>query len=165
MYAGDKKYNILDEQIVINSVEKKDNWLCFYLKDMLPDTYAFRFIINLDNSFTEVQFAFKYDNLGMRYGFLLRDNKELAFEVAYNGEFYNHIISKTLHLEIGQAYDIKVAVMQNGYAFYLDDKCEMFVSEKQGLSRGKDACIILWNFDDSAPVRCTISKFRLIKLR
>lgn len=164
-FCGEQKYQVIDDKIVVNSKNKNDNWLSFYLRDMLPKQYMFRFKIKLFSEFTEVQLAFRYETLGERYRFLLRDNKELAFESVHKGEFYHSLLSVPMRFIKGKEYEFKVYVLQSSYVIFINGKVIFCVTEKKHFSSGNDLCLILWNSTDNAPIECVLSDFELAEVR
>ena len=159
-----QKYQIVNGKIVVNSKSKNDNWLCFFLRDILPTQYMFRFKVKLFSEFTEVQLAFRYDNLGERHRFLLRDNKELAFESVHKGKFYHSLFSLPMTFSKREEYEIKIYVLQNSYAILINGEVYFCVTEKKQFSSGNDFCLILWNSTDKAPVECVLSDFELAEV-
>ena len=163
-FCEGQKYQVVNGNIVVSSTSKNDNWLCFYLRDILPKQYMFRFKIKLFSEFTEVQVAFRYENLGERHRFLLRDNKELAFESVHKGKFYHSLFSVPLSFVKGEEYEIKVYVLQSSYVVFINGEVYFCVTEKKQFSSGNDFCLILWNSTDKAPVECVLSDFKLTEV-
>lgn len=160
---GGGKYTVKDNSIVVKAKRKKDNWLCFYLKDLLPNKYKISFNVRLRSEFTEVQLSFNSDaTLGERYRFILRDNREIAFECAYCGEFYNHLFSKPMSLELNKDYRFEIIVSAQSYSLYIDGINCFNISERKRLISGGNACLILWNYDEDSEINCILSDFKVM---
>ncbi len=146
-----------DNVAVITSKPQKENWICFYYKDFLPDSYTFSFEIKIESVFKEIQIAFKYANLGNRLRFIIRNNREVCFECVSDGEFYNKIHRRPISLVMGKYYKISVTVNKEIFSFTIDDM-EIFriISKKPDLKLGNKLSLILYNPDDDNGIFCLI---------
>jgi hypothetical protein len=144
-----KKVSFCGNEIICRSKNIDNDWFFLLINKELKDNYLVEFEAVSSYENTEFQFAFNYSSIGMRYRFNLVDNKELSFEVVYNGFFYNKIFSIPLSLEVNISYNFKIAVKGNSYSFILNDKTVLSVlDEKRILKKGKPV-LILWDSKSS----------------
>lgn len=158
-----EKYTLCLERnrLCVDTMSKKDNWLCFFLNGLNLKQYVLSFDIELATDFTEVQIAFCYKDLGNRYRFMIKNNTEAVFECVYNGEFYHNLRSIPYKLKHGDIKKITVIVLKDRFQFMVDNCCIFSVRESRQLVSGTDIGIILWNANDSAPIKCQISNLTL----
>jgi hypothetical protein len=148
--------------ILVDTLPINDNWLCFFLNDLHLEQYVLSFDIELASDFTEVQVAFRYKDLGNRYRFMIRNNSEAVFECVYQGEFYHSLRSIPYRLDHGAKSRVTVVVLKNCFQFMIDQCCVFTIKEKKSLVDGTDLGIILWNKNDTTPIRCQISNLSLM---
>ncbi|MCR4689481.1 MAG: oligosaccharide flippase family protein [Saccharofermentans sp.] len=158
----DTKYKIEGGAIVVKTGAIEDNWLCFYPQIHIPDSFEVSYDITINTEFTEVQLAFSYKDLGNRYRFMVKDNKACVFEAVYEGDFLEPLISVPYSLSLGERHNICVRVERNTYAFYIDGRMVIAVSEAGDRTiRGPKVCLILWNKTDSNGIDCRIEDLKI----
>lgn len=162
--CGEEKYSIRAGEIIVDTMPKDDNWLCFFLNDPALSDFMLSFDIEIFTQFTEIQVAFRHQDLGNRYRFMIRDNCEAVFECVYRGEFYHSIRNVPFSLCYGQKSRITVIAVGDHFQFYVDGKCVFSIKEKTPLVRGSNVGIILWNISDTAPIKCVISNVSLAEI-
>ena len=159
------KYEISGGAIKVNAEAKPDNWLCFYIDQKLPESYEISYDISIENSFTEIQIAFNYVDLGNRYRFMIKDNRTCRFETVYEGDFLEPFKEVPLSLSLGDIHNICVRVMGNRYAYFVDGKKIISLEEKgERFIEGNKACLILWNETDDKGINCEISNISVRSL-
>ena len=158
------KCNIEIDRISVSTAPLNDNWLCFFLLDKNYDNYLFSFDIEIFTEFTEIQFAFRYQDLCNRYRFMIRDNREAVFECVYKGEFYHNICNIPFTLEKKRKHHVQIYVKDGHYQFLVNHVCLISVKELAPLVSGTDMALILWNVDDTRPIKCNITNISLGKI-
>lgn len=144
------KINSEKKEISVATLGRKNNWICF-----------FSFDVSIEHSFTELQISFKYKDLGNRYRFMIRDNKEAVFEIVYNGEFYHRLIKLNYVLERGRIYKFMVIREDNTYLWYIDGNLIMGVQERKMMMKENKCGLILYNATDKCGIDCCIRNIEL----
>lgn len=163
-YGLGYKYQLCNNSILVNSPSQSNNWLCFYFHQLHPTRYVLTFDIEIATEFTEIQLAFRYQDLGNRYRFMIRNNREAVFECVYRGTFYHSIRQIPYHLELGIKNRIQLVVLDHQYQFIINDMQIFSIKETVPLVSGQTMSIILWNEHNNSPIQCTISDISLIEL-
>lgn len=156
-----KKYEIKDNKLIANTGKIDNNWNCYYLKKYIPKNYELNYDFIVNSEFEEVQIAFRYKDLGNRYRFMVRNNKEVVFECVYHGIFYNKIIKKDFKFDLGKKYNFKLIVLDNNFFFYINDELIYSIKEYKKMVDGSDILLIFYNKDDKRNVSYEISNFEI----
>lgn len=158
-----EKYTLCLENglLIVDTLPSHDNWLCFFLNNLNLKQYVLSFDIKLDTDFTEIQVAFRYNNLGNRYRFMIKNNTDAVFECVYHGEFYHDLRIFPYKLNHSESKRITVAVLKDRFQFMINKHYIFTIRECRQLVHGTDLGIILWNANDSTPIKCQISNLVL----
>lgn len=156
------KYSFDGNSIQARTEAMENNWLCFYINEELPDSYELSYDICIRSVFTEVQVAFNYIDLGNRYRFMIKDNKECLFEAVYEGDFLDSFTKVPYSLTLGLVHRICVRVTKNIYEFFVDGIKILGIKENNGVFiNGNRVCLILWEKDDTSSIDCDISNISI----
>ena len=163
--CGSGKYEITGDTIKVRTDALPNNWLCFYIDQDLPECYEISYDIAIENDFTEIQIAFNYVDLGNRYRFMIKDNKTCRFEAVYDGDFLEPFKEIPFSISHGEKHNIRVKVLGNKYAYFVDGNNILSVEEKgERIVDGDRACLILWNETDESGINCEISNITVRSL-
>lgn len=139
-----KRYSIDNDIIKIESLKEKNNWICFFYKPERKNyKLEYEFISYTD--LEEIQIAFKCENLGERYRFMIHNNREAVFEAVHRGVFYLDLFKKEYIIEKGVKYKVTLIVDANNYQYYIDGKLIFSIKENGSLIKGDDIIIIFYN--------------------
>lgn len=153
---------ITNKKVLIKSENKLNNWNCFFLKKIPSYNYELVLDLIIYSEFEEIQIAFKYQNLGTRYRFMIRNNEETVFECVYNGMFYHRIKKKPFKLKLGKKYKLKIIVLKDKYLYYINDKLIFSIKEHINLINGQEILLILYNNNPQKnSVNCVIEDLNI----
>jgi len=158
------KINSEKKEISVATLGRKNNWICFFSEQLPNANWFFSFDVSIEHSFTELQISFKYKDLGNRYRFMIRDNKEAVFEIVYNGEFYHRLIKLNYVLECGRIYKFMIIREDNTYLWYIDGNLIMGVQERKMMIKENKCGLILYNATDKCGIDCCIRNIELQSL-
>lgn len=154
-----------NEEINIATEKCENNWICFFTEQIPNMNYVLSFDASIEHPFTELQISFRYKDLGNRYRFMIRDNREAVFEVVYRGEFYHRLIKFDYALEYGRIYQFIIIVENNKYLWYIDGNLIIGVEERDTMIEDNKCGLILYNATAECGIDCSIRNIKLRNIR
>jgi O-antigen/teichoic acid export membrane protein len=130
-------------------------WVFLHRCDSPGLTYALDFDVQIQGDFTELQFAFNYLHIVKRLRFLVIDNEKLCFEVVDKGFFFRELRTVPCKLEHHRWYHIRIEVIGNAYAFFVDGERMLAVSYPSQPEPGTCA-LILFERSAERSISCEI---------
>ena len=145
-----------DSAMRLFSKAKKENWMCFFLKDV-KEKYSFSFDIEDHSGLDEIQVSFNCSSLKDRYRFMIRNNKTAVFEVVRDGRFYRYVKQKSCEIPLNEKHSITVTVDKNRYSLSVDKEPVISVRERKNLlgSSGNNMIMIFYRRDGE--INCDVS--------
>ena len=134
--------------IKINTPPIPDTWIYLASKDKYPNIYAISFDIILHQVMKEtLQICFYCQSLAKRLRFILDDNKYLRFEIVDKGCFSSkwHKLNKECSLPLHKTVNVRLEVINNIFALYLDNVFQMAIRIKKYKLENGYWYIIFWN--------------------
>lgn len=166
-YNDKCKIYVDQSRIHVNTDELNNNWLCFFFNQVSASSWKLSFTVSIENAFTELQVSFNYVDLGNRYRFMIRDNKEAVFEVVKDGEFFHRLYQKRLSLDYNREYKFEIIRQEKKYLWLIDNKPILRVKEKRDLFKQNayKQCLILYNSTNNAAIRCDIKDLSMFRIQ
>lgn len=142
-----------------------DNWIYWMLDKNLPDCYEVEFETTIDSFLTEFQLAFRHHSIVERIRLQVVDNNMLSFDIVRYGHFFNMLKTMPFKFRVGEKHKIKIVVLGNQYAFFVNDRLIMAVNDRTGTSVGGGFVFVLWDKDGLDDMRVQIDKFSIKEIR